>query len=122
MANRETTMFGGHLSKSSDVLGSMKRSLGRKPKCQCKHHQQKLLQKQEEQRKQLQAKLAEKGFKKAFNTTYNKPYHGRNFYSKNANLLKLNMIFSSCLNFSSCSKTVIETSLKLYIPLNKSSF
>jgi len=56
------------------MFGSVKKSLGRKPKCQCKHHQQKLLQKQEEQRQQLQAKLAQSGVKRAINTTYNKPY------------------------------------------------
>ena len=65
MASRETTMFGTSFSKTSDVFGSVKRSLGRKPKCQCKHHQQKLLEKQEEQRKQLQAKLAQRGDKRA---------------------------------------------------------
>jgi hypothetical protein len=80
MAYRDSSVFGNHLSKPSEVLGSMKRSLGRKPKCQCKHHQKKLLEKQEEQRKQLQAKLVEKGLKRAFNTTYNKPYHGMKTY------------------------------------------
>lgn len=90
MAHRETSVFGGHLSKPSDVLGSMKRSLGRKPKCQCKHHQQKLLQKQEEQRKQLQAKLVEKGFKRAINTTYNKPYNGMKYWNISLKCLHFN--------------------------------
>ena len=46
-----------HLVKPSDLIGSVKRSLGRRPKCQCKHHQQKLLQKQEEQRQKLREQI-----------------------------------------------------------------
>ena len=72
MATKDTTMFGTSFTKPSDVFGSMKRSLGRRPKCQCKHHQQKLLQKQEEQRQQLQAKLAQRGDKRAFNASFSK--------------------------------------------------
>ena len=45
------------LVKPSDLIGSMKRSLGRRPKCQCKHHQKKLLQKQEEQRQKLREQI-----------------------------------------------------------------
>jgi hypothetical protein len=86
MAARETTMFGTNFSKPSDVFGSVKRSLGRRPKCQCKHHQQKLLQKQEEQRQQLQAKLAQRGDKRAFNASRGKTntttfLFGRNLFS-----------------------------------------
>ena len=43
--------------KSEPWLSSMKRSLGRKPKCQCKHHQQKLQQKQQEQRQKLREQI-----------------------------------------------------------------
>ena len=51
------------LVKPSDLIGSVKRSLGRRPKCQCKHHQQKLLQKQEEQRQKLREQiLSQKSF------------------------------------------------------------
>ena len=45
----EQISFGSGLVKPSDIFGSVKRSLGRRSKCQCKHHQQKLLQRQEEQ-------------------------------------------------------------------------
>ena len=52
------------LVKPSDLIGSVKRSLGRRPKCQCKHHQKKLLQKQEEQRQKLREQiLSQKSFK-----------------------------------------------------------
>ena len=51
------------LVKPSDLIGSVKRSLGRRPKCQCKHHQKKLLQKQEEQRQKLREQiLSQKSF------------------------------------------------------------
>ena len=45
------------LVRPSDLIGSVKRSLGRRPKCQCKHHQKKLLQKQEEQRQKLREQI-----------------------------------------------------------------
>ena len=53
--------IGGSVVKPSDLLSSVKRSLGRKPRCQCKHHQQRFLKKQEEQRQQLKKQLAEQG-------------------------------------------------------------
>jgi hypothetical protein len=98
MAARETTMFGTNFSKPSDVFGSVKRSLGRRPKCQCKHHQQKLLQKQEEQRQQLQAKLAQRGDKRAFNASRGKTntttiLFGRNLLVIGDKLLKKTIFF-----------------------------
>eukprot|EP00095_Tigriopus_kingsejongensis_P005022 maker-scaffold139_size317827-snap-gene-2.22 protein:Tk05022 transcript:maker-scaffold139_size317827-snap-gene-2.22-mRNA-1 annotation:"coiled-coil domain-containing protein kiaa1407 homolog isoform x1" len=57
----EPLSFGSHLVKPSDLFGSVKRSLSRKTKCQCKHHQQKLLQKQEEQRQHLKKQLQQRG-------------------------------------------------------------
>ena len=45
------------LVKPSDLIGSVKRSLGRRAKCQCKHHQKKFLQKQEEQRQKLREQI-----------------------------------------------------------------
>ena len=69
MASKDTTMFGTNFTKTTEMFGSMKKSLVRRPKCQCKHHQQKLLQKQEEQRQQLAAKLAQRGDKRYFNAT-----------------------------------------------------
>ena len=45
------------LVRPSDLIGSVKRSLGRRPKCQCKHHQKKLLQKQEDQRQKLREQI-----------------------------------------------------------------
>ena len=55
--NQQSTNESPNLVKPSDLIGSMKRSLGRGPKCQCKHHQKKLLQKQEEQRQKLRAQI-----------------------------------------------------------------
>ena len=40
---------------------SMTRSLGRRNRCQCKHHQQRLLQRQEMARQELKRQLAERG-------------------------------------------------------------
>ena len=57
----EPLVFGSNLVKPSELFGSVKRTLGRKTRCQCKHHQQKLLQKQEEQRQQLKRQLLERG-------------------------------------------------------------
>lgn len=58
----EPVVFGSNLVKPSELFGSViKRSLGRRNRCQCKHHQQKLLQKQEEQREQLKRQLLERG-------------------------------------------------------------
>ena len=68
MAAGDVSVLASNFSKTSEVVfGSMKKSLGRRPKCQCKHHQQKLLQKQEEQRQQLQAKLAMQGNRRTIN-------------------------------------------------------
>ena len=68
MAAGDVSALASNFSKTSEVVfGSMKKSLGRRPKCQCKHHQQKLLQKQEEQRQQLQAKLAMQGNRRTIN-------------------------------------------------------
>ena len=51
--------FGSNLVKPSELFGSVKRTINRnrQSRCQCKHHQQKLLAKQEEQRQQLQQQL-----------------------------------------------------------------
>ena len=51
--------FGSNLVKPSELFGSVKRTINRnrQSRCQCKHHQQKLLAKQEEQRQQLQDQL-----------------------------------------------------------------
>ena len=60
----ETRMaFGSNLVKPSELFGSVKRTINRKhSRCQCKHHQQKFLAKQEEQRQQLQEQLRIQGF------------------------------------------------------------
>ena len=55
--NQHSTNDTPNLVKPSDLIGSVKRSLGRRPKCQCKHHQKKLLQKQEEQRQKLREQI-----------------------------------------------------------------
>ena len=55
--NQHSTNDSPNLVKPSDLIGSVKRSLGRRPKCQCKHHQKKLLQKQEEQRQKLREQI-----------------------------------------------------------------
>ena len=55
--HQHSTNDSHNLVKPSDLIGSVKRSLGRRPKCQCKHHQQKLLQKQEEQRQKLREQI-----------------------------------------------------------------
>ena len=76
MTGPDVSALASNFSRSSDLLGSVKRSLGRRPKCQCKHHQLKLLQKQEEQRKILQAKLAQQGDRRALNPVTGKPLRG----------------------------------------------
>ena len=55
--------FGSNLVKPSELFGSVKRTINRnrQSRCQCKHHQQKLLAKQEEQRQQLQDQLRSQG-------------------------------------------------------------
>ena len=54
--------FGSNLVKPSELFGSVKRTINRKQsRCQCKHHQQRLLAKQEEQRQQLQEQLRQRG-------------------------------------------------------------
>ena len=55
--------FGSNLVKPSELFGSVKRTINRKQqsRCQCKHHQQKLLAKQEEQRQLLQEQLRLRG-------------------------------------------------------------
>ena len=55
--------FGSNLVKPSELFGSVKRTINRnrQSRCQCKHHQQKLLAKQEEQRQQLQDQLRLQG-------------------------------------------------------------
>ena len=61
--HEHSTNYAPSLVKPSDLIGSVKRSLGRRPKCQCKHHQKKLLQKQEEQRQKLREQiLTQKSF------------------------------------------------------------
>ena len=55
--NQHSTNDTPSLVKPSDLIGSVKRSLGRRPKCQCKHHQKKHLQKQEEQRQKLREQI-----------------------------------------------------------------
>lgn len=59
--NRDGEPIAASIVKPSDLLGSLKRSLGRKSRCQCKHHQQKLLAKQEEQREKLKQQLIQSG-------------------------------------------------------------
>ena len=52
--------FGSNLVKPSELFGSVKRTINRnraQSRCQCKHHQQKLLARQEEQRQKLQEQL-----------------------------------------------------------------
>ena len=62
--------FGSNLVKPSELFGSVKKTINRKPsRCQCKHHQQKLLQKQEEQRIQLQEHLKARGDKRKIPAT-----------------------------------------------------
>ena len=62
MASINTPVRGESIAQKSEPwLQSVKRSLGRKPKCQCKHHQQKLLQKQHEQRQKLREQLEQEG-------------------------------------------------------------
>ena len=57
--------FGSNLVKPSELFGSVKRTINRKQsRCQCKHHQQRLLAKQEEQRQQLQEQLRQRGDKR----------------------------------------------------------
>lgn len=55
--------FGSNLVKPSELFGSVKRTINRskQSRCQCKHHQQKLLARQEEQRQQLQEQLRLRG-------------------------------------------------------------
>ena len=53
------TAHGG--STSGGFFGSLKRSLGRRNRCQCKHHQQRALQRQEMARQELKRQLAERG-------------------------------------------------------------
>jgi len=43
LSNREPMAFGANLVKPSELFGSLKKSISRKTRCQCKHHQQKLL-------------------------------------------------------------------------------
>ena len=57
--------FGSNLVKPSELFGSVKRTINRnkqhQSRCQCKHHQQKFLAKQEEQRQLLQEQLRLRG-------------------------------------------------------------
>lgn len=70
--------FGANLVKPSELFGSVKRTINRQKqsRCQCKHHQQKLLAKQEEQRQQLQNQLRNRGdTRKVVATTFNKAFN-----------------------------------------------
>ena len=74
---RDPITFGSNLTKPSELFGSVKRTIGRRPRCQCKHHQQKLLQKPEEQRKQLQEKLVQHGDKRRVtHSVHNRIFRG----------------------------------------------
>lgn len=63
--------FGSNLVKPSELFGSVKRTINRskQSRCQCKHHQQKLLARQEEQRQQLQEQLRLRGDKRKITAT-----------------------------------------------------
>ena len=76
--------FGSNLVKPSELFGSVKKTINRnkQSRCQCKHHQQKLLAKQEEQRIQLQEQLSARGDRrKVFSTNVN----GANLSNVNSN-------------------------------------
>ena len=64
--------FGSNLVKPSELFGSVKRTINRnrQSRCQCKHHQQKLLARQEEQRQQLQQQLRSRGDRRKIDTIH----------------------------------------------------
>ncbi len=80
--------LGSSLVKPSELFGSVKRSITRtRPKCQCKHHQQKLLAKQEEQRQKLQEQLRQRGDKRTvLATTFNKAFRQQGQNQNNQNI------------------------------------
>ena len=64
--------FGSNLVKPSELFGSVKRTINRnrQSRCQCKHHQQKLLARQEEQGQQLQQQLRSRGDRRKIDTIH----------------------------------------------------
>ena len=72
--------FGSNLVKPSELFGSVKRTINRnrQSRCQCKHHQQKLLARQEEQRQQLQQQLRSRGDRRKIDTIHSPSCLGGN--------------------------------------------
>ena len=98
--------FGSNLVKPSELFGSVKRTINRnrQSRCQCKHHQQKLLAKQEEQRQQLQDQLRSQGCQSFLkcHVKLQQPPHLQNSTQKTPKRHQLLMSFPCVFRFLSC--------------------